>query len=667
MLFRSTIPVGSGSVRVKYDDATPFTRLAGSVTLGTPVADLSGTFAVEATGTSPNQRILIAASGVTGFVGDKKGTPSANDDTGVVFTSGDLLAVINANGTYALDASGAAGLVGVAGLTLNGTLAGQKNTTGAAVNESITVGGVTRTLAVPKDAAKVEGSLTLGAEGVLYLSGNFGVEKKDATLTLADGSTVLTTAIQIGASSLTGFAGINAAPGSADQTGVSITGGSFGLTLAAPKNSNSGTDLRTWTALKANLTSASLVGVDVATASVSNLTLNMNRAGGTLNGTAATTTADFEAAPLTNTVGGQSSTLDFKGNLLRATALIEFGVSGFADVRGRFGIEFGDMDVKIAGYTGPDLPTKFIKFWGIDVDASIGINGPAWTNSDFTGFQVAGLDFNLMLNMRNPLSAVLPDLGSMKWFTLKAALPEITFAPFLELKVPDLNAIIPTLSLNLTYDVPALSTPTPWIDYAATLPNVALPALPAMPNFPGLPSLPAVPAIPTFAFTVPPKELLEVNNLPAINLFDFLAINGSLTVKRTEYTATLNDGTSVPAWALVMNSVNGGFFAGINGPATNSDATGLAVSNVNGALAVLIPKDATDKRRWVAASGTGNSVALLGLPELTMSASNIAVELNKPLGTTGSGSANTSIVNFTGNALSVLMDDGSTEIGRAHV
>ena len=336
----------------------------------------------------------------------------------------------------------------------------------------------------------------------------------------------------------------------------------------------------------ADVDAALVVGVDVATASVSNLTLNMNRAGGTLNGTAATTTADFEAAPLTNTVGGQSSTLDFKGNLLRATALIEFGVSGFADVRGRFGIEFGDMDVKIAGYTGPDLPTKFIKFWGIDVDASIGINGPAWTNSDFTGFQVAGLDFNLMLNMRNPLSAVLPDLGSMKWFTLKAALPEITFAPFLELKVPDLNAIIPTLSLNLTYDVPALSTPTPWIDYAATLPNVALPALPAMPNFPGLPSLPAVPAIPTFAFTVPPKELLEVNNLPAINLFDFLAINGSLTVKRTEYTATLNDGTSVPAWALVMNSVNGGFFAGINGPATNSDATGLAVSNVNGALEI---------------------------------------------------------------------------------
>ncbi|MGV2333117.1 MAG UNVERIFIED_CONTAM: hypothetical protein LVR18_02970 [Planctomycetaceae bacterium] len=28
-----------------------------------------------------------------------------------------------------------------------------------------------------------------------------------------------------------------------------------------------------------------------------------------------------------------------------------------------------------------------------------------------------------MLNMRNPLSGLLPDLGSMKWFSLNASLP----------------------------------------------------------------------------------------------------------------------------------------------------------------------------------------------------------------------------------------------------
>ncbi|MGV2333127.1 MAG UNVERIFIED_CONTAM: hypothetical protein LVR18_03020 [Planctomycetaceae bacterium] len=48
----------------------------------------------------------------------------------------------------------------------------------------------------------------------------------------------------------------------------------------------------------------------------------MNRAGGTLNGETPRP-ADrliFTATPLTNNVGGQSSTLDFKGNILRATA-----------------------------------------------------------------------------------------------------------------------------------------------------------------------------------------------------------------------------------------------------------------------------------------------------------------------------------------------------------
>ncbi|MFN9039417.1 MAG: hypothetical protein ACK5YO_24165, partial [Planctomyces sp.] len=169
-----------------------------------------------------------------------------------------------------------------------------------------------------------------------------------------------------------------------------------------------------------------LVGVDVVTASVSNGTLLMNRAGGTLNGTPAAITANFEAAPLVNNAGAQSSTLDFKGNLLRATALIEFGISGFVNLRGRFGIEFGDMDVKLPSFPGISLPTNFIKFWGIDIDVSIGINGPSWSVPDFTGFDIHGLDFNLMLNMRNPFSGLLRDLGSIKWVSLNGSVREFS-------------------------------------------------------------------------------------------------------------------------------------------------------------------------------------------------------------------------------------------------
>ncbi|MFM7920506.1 MAG: hypothetical protein ACKPJJ_09775, partial [Planctomycetaceae bacterium] len=97
--------------------------------------DLTGSFSVEATGVSPDRRLLIAAADVTGFVGDRKGTVSAADDAGVQISGGTVLAVVNASGTYGLYASGTAELVGGSGVSLTGSLTALRNTTGAAVNE----------------------------------------------------------------------------------------------------------------------------------------------------------------------------------------------------------------------------------------------------------------------------------------------------------------------------------------------------------------------------------------------------------------------------------------------------------------------------------------------------------------------------------------------------
>ncbi|MGV2342015.1 MAG UNVERIFIED_CONTAM: hypothetical protein LVR18_51310, partial [Planctomycetaceae bacterium] len=80
-----------------------------------------------------------------------------------------------------------------------------------------------------------------------------------------------------------------------------------------------------------------------------------------------------------------------------------------------------------------------------------------------------------MINMRNPFSGLLPDLGSMKWFSLKASIPEINFLPFLDINIPDLNLSLPSLSLNLTFDVPTLSIPTPYIDFNLSMPSIDLP------------------------------------------------------------------------------------------------------------------------------------------------------------------------------------------------
>ncbi|MGV2341475.1 MAG UNVERIFIED_CONTAM: hypothetical protein LVR18_48395, partial [Planctomycetaceae bacterium] len=92
------------------------------------------------------------------------------------------------------------------------------------------------------------------------------------------------------------------------------------------------------------------------------------------------------------------------------------------------------------------------------------------------GFDIGGVDFNLMLNMRSPTSGVLPDLGAMKWFTFNAQVPEIAFSPLLDINVPDLGSVLPNLTLNLTFDVPTSVSTVPYIDYAATLPSTTLPA-----------------------------------------------------------------------------------------------------------------------------------------------------------------------------------------------
>ncbi|MGV2342013.1 MAG UNVERIFIED_CONTAM: hypothetical protein LVR18_51300 [Planctomycetaceae bacterium] len=112
-----------------------------------------------------------------------------------------------------------------------------RNTTGAAVKEDLTIGGVTQNLSLAKDVSKVDGTVTLNAEDSLYLTGMIGIEKKTTTLRLLDGSTVSASAVQVGGSGLSGFAGLNAAPGSADQTGVSVSDVRFGYTLATPTDS----------------------------------------------------------------------------------------------------------------------------------------------------------------------------------------------------------------------------------------------------------------------------------------------------------------------------------------------------------------------------------------------------------------------------------------------
>jgi hypothetical protein len=208
-----TIRTLYGDVRVQFENGETLSQVNGSVTLITPVANLSADFAVETTGTSPNQEILFAADNVSTFVGDTKGTAATDDDIGVRFSGGSLIGYIAPNSTYAFDASGAASLVGISDLTLTGTLSAQKNTTGANVNRTITVAGTSRTLNVATGASSVSGTLTIGT-GIAEFNGDFLIESR--------GTSPNRTLI-FGAAGMEAFIGSSNGPGAADDIGLRVT------------------------------------------------------------------------------------------------------------------------------------------------------------------------------------------------------------------------------------------------------------------------------------------------------------------------------------------------------------------------------------------------------------------------------------------------------------
>src|SRR4029079_12439688 len=278
-------------------------------------------------------------------------------------------------------------------------------------------------------------SVDIGVFGFFYVSGNFAFEKSTQSITVTgDSHTTDVDALLIGASGVSAFAGINGPASNASALGLSLTGVAFALALLkgparlAPAPAT--TDLRTWTALKASVGTASFVGIDGLTVAVNSLTVEINQAGGTLNGAAASTVADFKTTGLTvNTGGGHSMALDFdgsKGKLLKAEGSVDIGVFGFFYVSGNFAFEKSTQSITVTGDSHTtDVDALLIGASG--VSAFAGINGPA-SNASALGLSLTGVDFALAL-LKAPASVPpAPETTDLRtWTALKASVGTASF------------------------------------------------------------------------------------------------------------------------------------------------------------------------------------------------------------------------------------------------
>ncbi|NJO77572.1 MAG: DUF4347 domain-containing protein [Cyanobacteria bacterium RM1_2_2] len=301
-----------------------------------------------------DSELLLAGLGVSAFVG----VGEDSDAVGLSLSSASfgMLLRPDAEGegenTYALQATGAIGLVGIPDLTLQGNLTLNLNRTGEAVDELITfANGQTGKITFDDtqgDIAHLSGSARLDMAGFAVANGDFLIEK----VVVADSGNELTRFL-IGATNVTAFVG--SGYGTASAVGVQISDGELGLVIERQDS-----DPVTYAMVASG--DASLLGMAGLTARGS-LALEVNRMEGAVDQTLSTPGGD-----VTVTFSDQ------EGNITRAVGQLELGIDGFAEISGEFGIE---------------KTADKLKLGARDATAFVGANG--------TGLQISDADLGMVV------------------------------------------------------------------------------------------------------------------------------------------------------------------------------------------------------------------------------------------------------------------------------
>ena len=178
-------------------------------------------------------------------------------------------------------------------------------------------------------------------------------------------------------------------------------------------------------------------------------------------------------------------------------------------------------------------------------------------------------------------------------------------------------------------------------------------------------------------------ELTRVAGYMNLQIADFFALSGSVGIEKSSQTVQLANGQTVDTEMLLIGASGVKAFVGINGPylvdsnddgviddndVPNADAIGLSLDDVEFGLALIDPKAGQAAElaglNWMALEASAGAVELLGVPELTLSAKNLSVEINRVIGVEPDIDADDWVVDFaatpvvvvTGTDLSVTLE-----------
>ncbi|NBS64552.1 MAG: hypothetical protein EBT33_09425, partial [Betaproteobacteria bacterium] len=505
---------------------------------------------------------------------------------------------------------------------------------------------------------RARGNLKLDVFGFVQASGAFGIEKKTGSIRVADkpstqnidesATAVNVDMLLVGASGLSAFAGVNG--GQSNALGLSMSGVDMGLALFTERLSGTTGTPRKWTSLQASVESAQLGGIDGLTASMSNLTVSVNRQAtdGTvvdysLDATKTDGTRMSAVKVLTGPTSDLELTLDGKrGDLLEARGKVDLDVFGFVQLSGEFAFERASAPMTVTLADGTQRQASALKVGASNLRAFAGVDGGT---ANAMGLELSGVEFGL---------ALLSDVNdaTRNWTSLQAKAQSAALVG-----ISGLVAAGDTLSIEVNR---AGKAGDAVVDFSRADPtDQASPRRTALTVATGLTSSLEL------GMSGAQGDLLRASGNLRLDVFGFFQASGAFAVERRDETVWLNDGvvsedptkakapTKVNARLLTIGGTGIDAFAGVNGGSAN--AMGLKLEGVDFGLAMVSEKPATAgaaARKFTTLKAQAGSVEFVGIDGFEASASGLEVEINR--GIKGTGGNPDTVIDYSAQQLEVL-------------
>ena len=495
-----------------------------------------------------------------------------------------------------------------ASLTLGSSVSFSSNT----ISGSYSIGSQQFSLSFGKTSLSVSSFLTVDADGA-----SVTYTRTDSSITLSGGGSVSASTLTVGLSGVSIFAGINGPKSNSNAMGVDIENANLAL---AEFSATDGTD---YYAIVSSAGTIAAVGLPSSiTLSATDLSVEIN---GSTDGSTAVDFTKFSGGSYTVATGSSSSVnLTFSGTLLQVEGTVEVDISSYVDIKGSMAFQMGTTTTATVtnGTTSSTETMSVLTIGASDVSIFAGVNGPA-TESKATGIELSDASFALALF--SPVSSSDTNV----YYAVESSAGSLS-----AVGLPDSITLSAT---NLSVEINGSSGGSAAIDFT---------------QFSGgkftVATGPSSSVDMTFS-----GALLQVAGTVEVSISSYVDISGSMAFQMgATTTATVTNGTTSSAETmnvLTIGASDVNIFAGVNGPATESDARGIELSDAGFALALFSPVSSSDNNVYYAVKSSAGSISAKGLPDsVTLSGSDLAVEVN---GSTGSQYID--FTQFSGGGLSV--------------